>query len=99
MSTPLTDEQIARIMSDLPGWTYDDNKLHKTFVFNSFKESLSFIVRLGLHAEEQQHHPEIFNVYNKVQISLSTHDADDQVTEKDHKLAKTIEDFSWAEPA
>lgn len=95
---PYTEDQIAKAMTDLPGWAYDDNKLQKTFVFKTFKEALSFIVRLGLHAEEQQHHPEINNVYNKVAISLATHDAGDQVTAKDHELAKTIERFNWTEP-
>lgn len=96
-TTPLTEEQIAKAMPDLPGWSYDNDSLQKTFVFNSFKEALSFIVRLGLHAEEQQHHPNIQNVYNKVIITLSTHDAGDKVTAKDHQLAKTIEKFNWTE--
>ena len=92
---PLTDDQIAKAMTDLPGWTYDNNKLTKTFVFNSFKEALSFVVRIGMHAEEQQHHPEIHNIYNKVTLSLSTHDAGDKVTARDHQLGKTIESFQW----
>lgn len=99
MSQPLTEEQIAKAMSDLPGWAYEDDKLQKTFVFNSFKEALSFIVRLGLHAEEQNHHPEITNIYDKVTLSLATHDAGDKVTAKDHELAKTIEKFNWTQEA
>ena len=100
MSKPvaLTEEQIARAMTDLPGWTYDNHKLTKTFVFGGFKEALSFIVRLGLHAEEMQHHPEICNVYNTVTLSLSTHDAGDRVTAKDHELGKIIESFQWTDP-
>ncbi len=49
------------------------------------------MVRIGLEAEKQVHHPELFNVYNTVKISLSTHDADDKVTQKDVDLAKAIE--------
>lgn len=95
MSQPLTQEQVQKTMGDLPGWSFEQDKLIKSFKFGDFKEALSFIVRVGLHAEEQQHHPELFNVYNSVRIALCTHDAGDQVTEKDVKLAKTIESINW----
>lgn len=95
MPTTLNDEQIRKEMGDLPGWSLDRDKLIKSFKFHDFKEALSFIVRIGLHAEEQQHHPELFNVYNTVRIALCTHDAGDRVTDKDVKLAAAIEAVNW----
>ena len=98
MPEPMSDAQIQDALQSLSGWTHEDNKLKRSFQFGGFKEALSFIVRLGLHAEEQGHHPELFNVYNKVEVALATHDADGKVTEKDVKLARTINDFDWSEP-
>ncbi|MEX0744569.1 MAG: 4a-hydroxytetrahydrobiopterin dehydratase [Phycisphaeraceae bacterium] len=98
MATALTDPQIHEALKTLPGWTYQDGKLRVAHEFSGFKEAMSFLVRVAFHAEEQGHHPEIFNVYNKVTLSLSTHDADGRVTEKDVKLAKTIAHFDWRAP-
>ena len=95
MADALSKAQIEEALSGLDGWTFEDDRLKKTFEFGGFKEALSFIVRLGLHAEEQNHHPEIFNVYNTVKIALNTHDAGGKVTTKDVKLASTIESFNW----
>ncbi len=94
-SKPLSSPQIQEALTKLPDWTHEHECLKKSFVFKDFKEALSFIVRLGLHAEEQGHHPEIVNVYNKVTLSLNTHDAGGQVTGKDVALAQTIEKFQW----
>lgn len=91
MAEPLSNEQVAEKIEDLPGWDHEDDKLSKEFNFDNFRDAMSFITRISFEAEDQVHHPEIFNVYNTVNISLSTHDAGDQVTEKDIKLAKTIE--------
>ena len=99
MSEPLTDAQIEQALAELPGWRYEDGKLRCEHVFGDFKEAMSFIVRLAFHAEQQQHHPEIFNVYNKVRLALNTHDAGGRVTQKDVKLARTIADFAWRKPA
>ena len=95
MATALNAEEIEAALSELPGWEYSGGALRKTFTFGSFKEALSFIVRVGLHAEEQGHHPEIRNVYNRVDLTLTTHDAGGRVTEKDMDLARTIQAFSW----
>ncbi len=91
MAEPLSDDQIAKSLSTLPGWEYEDDKLSKEFGFDNFRDAIAFINRIAFEAEEQVHHPEIFNVYNTVNISLSTHDAGGKVTEKDVKLAKKIE--------
>ena len=72
-------------------WKEEDNKLKASFEFDDFKTALSFIVRVGFDAEDQGHHPELFNVYNSVSISLSTHDAGGKVTDKDINLAKAID--------
>jgi 4a-hydroxytetrahydrobiopterin dehydratase len=95
MSTALSQKKIDEALLDLPGWRFEEDKISKTFKFGSFKEAMSFMVRVGMHAEEQKHHPEIFNVYDTVRLSLRTHDAADKVTEKDIELARTIEDFCW----
>lgn len=65
--------------------------MERHYLFNDFSEALAFIMRVGLEAEKAQHHPEIHNVYNKVRLRLSTHDAGDVVTEKDHALARAID--------
>lgn len=74
-------------------WITKDNKLVKEFVFKDFIEAFSFLTKVAIEAEKQNHHPEIYNVYNKITISLQTHDAGNIITEKDHKLAKSIDAF------
>jgi 4a-hydroxytetrahydrobiopterin dehydratase len=91
MAEPLSDDQIADKLSGLTGWSHENDKLTKEFGFDNFRDAMAFINRIAFEAEEQVHHPEIFNVYNTVNISLSTHDVGGKVTEKDVKLAKTIE--------
>ena len=91
MAEPLSDNQISDALSDLPDWTHENDKLSREFSFDNFRDAMAFINRIAFEAEEQVHHPEIFNVYNTVQISLSTHDAGGKVTEKDVTLANTIE--------
>ena len=72
-------------------WNEEDNKLKRSFVFADFSEAFAFMTRVALEAEKQNHHPLWTNVWNKVDIWLSTHDAGDVVTEKDHRLAKAID--------
>ncbi|TYP95588.1 4a-hydroxytetrahydrobiopterin dehydratase [Fodinibius salinus] len=91
MAEPLSDDQIVKELNSLPSWTHENDKLSKEFNFDNFRDAMAFINRIAFEAEEQVHHPEIFNVYNTVNISLSTHDAGGKVTEKDIKLANTIE--------
>jgi len=74
-------------------WTESDNQLKSTFNFKNFSEAFSFMTRVALAAEKMDHHPVWTNVYNKVDISLSTHDAGDIITEKDRKLSKIIDDI------
>ncbi|MCD8482803.1 MAG: 4a-hydroxytetrahydrobiopterin dehydratase [Verrucomicrobia bacterium] len=93
MSSELSAHEISLALNDLPDWTHTDDALIKTYVFKTFREAMGFLVRVGFEAEEMNHHPELFNVYNKVRITLRTHDAGDVVTEKDIKLAAKIEQF------
>lgn len=72
-------------------WQEKDNKLCRTFKFNDFSEAFAFMARVALAAEKMDHHPEWKNVYNTVEIQLSTHDAGNTVTEKDRKLAAAID--------
>lgn len=71
-------------------WKEEDDKLTREYEFKDFSEAFAFIARVALVAEKANHHPEIFNVYNKVRLSLYTHDAGNKVTERDHKLATAI---------
>lgn len=72
-------------------WKEEDNKLKKSFKFKDFNQAFAFMTRVALVAEKMDHHPYWTNVYNQVTIELSTHDAGDIVTEKDHKLADAID--------
>jgi 4a-hydroxytetrahydrobiopterin dehydratase len=72
-------------------WTEINNKLYKTFEFADFSEAFAFMTRVAIEAEKMNHHPLWSNVWNKVEIWLSTHDAGDVVTEKDKKLAEKID--------
>lgn len=97
MSKPLTSDEITSACAKLPGWTFERDALAKNFKFGSFREALSFMVRIGFEAEELNHHPEWTNVYNRVAIRLNTHDAGDKVTAKDVELATRIEKLSWVD--
>ena len=72
-------------------WKEENNSLYRKFEFADFSEAFSFMTRVALVAEKMNHHPLWTNVYNKVEMWLSTHDAGDTVTEKDHKLADKID--------
>jgi len=72
-------------------WKEEDNKLYRKFEFKNFSEAFSFMTRVALAAEKMDHHPEWKNVYNVVEVWLSTHDAGGVVTEKDKKLAGLID--------
>jgi 4a-hydroxytetrahydrobiopterin dehydratase len=92
MSKKLTAAQRKTALSGLKGWKPVDGRdaIAKSFKFADFNAAFGFMSRVALMAEKSDHHPEWFNVYNKVDITLSTHDAGG-VTEKDIALAKFIE--------
>jgi len=84
-------------LSTLPGqWKLGENKksIHHSFKFKDFGEAWSFMTRVALLAEKMDHHPEWSNVYNKVEITLCTHDSGG-VSDLDIKLATEIDTFNW----
>ena len=94
-TTPLNHGEINDALHALPGWTYEGGALAKEFKFASFREALSFMVRVAFEAEAMDHHPDWTNVYNRVAVRLSTHDAGGKVTAKDVALARRIQGISW----
>lgn len=83
----LTDSEIQKNLEKLNGWTVENGKLHKEFQFDNFVTAFGFMTQLALIAESMNHHPEWFNVYNRVTIDMSTHDAGG-ITELDFKFAE-----------
>lgn len=71
----LADAEIQQRLAQVDGWTVQDGKLHKEFQFDTFVTAFGFMTQLALIAESMNHHPEWFNVYNRVTIDLMTHDA------------------------
>ncbi|HRH03183.1 MAG TPA: 4a-hydroxytetrahydrobiopterin dehydratase [Bacteroidia bacterium] len=74
-----------------PMWKEENNALSKSFQFKDFSEAFSFMTRVAFLAEKMNHHPNWTNVYNQVNIRLSTHDAGNTITDKDRKLAEAID--------
>ncbi len=85
----LSDEQIKTELKELSGWGIVNGKLHKDFVFDDFVETFGFMTRAAIHIEKMNHHPEWFNVYNKLSVDLVTHDAGG-ITQNDIILARTL---------
>lgn len=74
-------------------WKTENNQLVKTFEFVDFVSAFAFMTRVAMIAEKMNHHPNWENTFNKVTIRLSTHDAGDTITSKDHELAKAIDNL------
>ena len=89
--SPLSKDEIKRALGELAGWSFEGDQLKKSFKFDDFRSAVGFIVRIAFEAEELNHHPEMKNVYNQVDISLNTHDAGGKVTQLDVDLAKRID--------
>ncbi|MCH7779480.1 MAG: 4a-hydroxytetrahydrobiopterin dehydratase [Acidobacteria bacterium] len=87
--TRLNDEQVSEALARLTGWELADGKLHREFKFGDFVEAFGFMSRVALVAERLDHHPEWFNVYNRVVIDLRTHDCDG-ISNRDFELAGKI---------
>ena len=91
MSDKLTNDQIKEALAKLPGWTFAEDKLSREYRFANFTEAMGFINEMAFACEKANHHPELFNVYSRVEIGLTTHDAGNKVTQKDVDLAAEIE--------
>jgi 4a-hydroxytetrahydrobiopterin dehydratase len=85
----LSERDILGRLQELSNWTLNNGALETNLEFNDFKEALKFINQLGSLAEEANHHPELHNVYNKVNVRLWTHDANG-ITNKDFDLAEKV---------
>ena len=89
----LTSEEIFSRIKELSGWAFEENQIGKEFQFKDFPEALNFVNKVGEFAEELNHHPDIYlHSWNKVNITVSTHDKGG-VTEIDFQLAKNINEL------
>ncbi len=86
----LTEDEIATALAGLPGWSADAEAITKTYEFADFRAALDFMNRAAGPVEEADHHPEWTNVYNRVEVRLSSHDVGG-VTDRDTKLATVLE--------
>lgn len=97
MVAQLNEAERKAALSALSDWEYDGERdaITRKFVFTDFTEAFAFMARVALHAEKADHHPEWFNVYNKVDITLTTHDAGENggLSKRDIDLANIIESF------
>lgn len=92
MAGPISGAERAQAMLGLAGWTEaaDRDAIRKTFKFRDFVEAYAFMTRVALIAERMNHHPEWLNVYNRVEVTLTTHDAGG-VTDRDIRLAHAMD--------
>jgi 4a-hydroxytetrahydrobiopterin dehydratase len=86
----VTQDRIEEALASLPAWAVKDGKLRRELRFDGFVEAFGFMTSVAIAAEAMNHHPEWFNVWNKVVIDLTTHDAGG-ISERDFKLAATID--------
>ena len=91
----LSDEDRADALDELDEWDYDEARdaITRKFLFADFSEAFAFMARVALLAEKMDHHPELFNVYNRVEVILSTHDAEG-LSERDIRLAHAIDEIA-----
>jgi 4a-hydroxytetrahydrobiopterin dehydratase len=89
----LPDSRLEEALSGLDGWSVQAGKLHREFRFGDFTQAFAFMTRSALAAERLDHHPEWFNVYNRVVVDLQTHDAGG-ITELDLELARCMETYA-----
>ena len=88
-----TNDQIELFLNQHKAWTLKEKKLHREYQFKNFVTAFGFMTQIALIAERSNHHPEWFNVYNKVIVDLTTHEANG-ITERDFTLAKHMEDLA-----
>jgi 4a-hydroxytetrahydrobiopterin dehydratase len=95
MVEKLSDSERKAALERLSGWTHDPDRdaISRRFQFADFSEAFAFMTRAALLAEQMDHHPEWFNVYNKVDVTLTTHDCDG-LSERDVSMATAMEGFA-----
>ena len=94
MVQKLSSSDRASLLAELSGWddVNDRDAIKKTFTFEDFNEAFGFMTRVALLADKMDHHPEWFNVYNRVEVTLTTHDADG-VSQRDADMARAMETY------
>ena len=92
-ASKLSDSEIQSAVKDLQGWTVVNSKLHREYKFPDFVHAFGFMATAAIAIEAMNHHPEWFNVWNRVTIDLSTHDAGG-ITSKDVDLARKLEQLA-----
>ena len=88
--TLLSDQELNKYFEILDDWELDGNAIKRELIFKDFSEAMDFINMIAIMAENYNHHPEIYNVYNRVSLRFSTHD-EGGITEKDITIAKEID--------
>lgn len=86
----LSEQEIARELKKVSQWTRKGDGIERVLEFRGFRDAINFVMLIAPHADAADHHPEIFNVYNKVELRLTTHDAGG-LTQKDFDLAVLID--------
>ena len=91
----LSEKDIAVELKKISSWNLNEDlkSIDKIFLFSNFIEAFSWMTSISIEAEKNDHHPEIFNVYNKVIITLCTHDKGSIITDKDYNLANKIDEL------
>lgn len=95
MPEAMSHDDVRAALERMPAWSLEDGKLHRELQFGGFSEALAFLVRVGIEAEKRGHHPELTNVFSRVTIDLTTHDAGG-ITEKDVDLARAVDEIAPA---
>lgn len=93
MISKLDDSEVSTRLSALDQWTVENEKLTRSFMFRNFTDAFGFMTSAAIEAEKMDHHPEWFNVYNKVDIGLTTHSAGG-ITDLDFQLAKKMSELA-----
>ena len=89
----LEGSELNQAVDGLSNWSVEDGKLHKQFKFKGFMQAIGWMVSVSIAAEKLDHHPEWANVYNRVDVTLTTHDMGNQISTWDIELAKTMDNL------
>ncbi len=87
----LNGDEITAALAKLPGWQVAEGRLHKTYKFNSFAAAIGWMVTVAIYADKLDHHPEWSNIYNRVTVTLTTHDMGNVISNFDIALAEKME--------
>ncbi|MDE0266520.1 MAG: 4a-hydroxytetrahydrobiopterin dehydratase [Thaumarchaeota archaeon] len=90
MPSVLSEEEVMDATSGMAGWEVVNGKLHKEYLFDTFNAAFGFMTRAAMEIEKANHHPEWLNVYNRLTIDLTTHDAGG-ITSNDINLARVLD--------